>query len=426
MNRSQLTRYFLRVRKLSEDICAPLEVEDYVIQPILDVSPPKWHLGHTSWFYEALFLDKLIPDYRAYHPDYAFVFNSYYESFGTRIQRDSRGTLSRPSVEETMHYRAAITGRMCELIETVDEAKWPEFRKNVILALNHEQQHQELLLTDIKFIFATNPLRPAYLAAGGERNSYANPLPEQRFAEFPGGVYEIGYQGDGFYYDNERPVHRQYVHDFKLANRLVTNGEYRDFIDAGGYRDFRYWLSDGWETVKREGWQSPLYWEKLDGKWHEFTLRGLQSLDPEAPVCHVSYFEADAFAHWSGKRLPTEAEWEVAARTAAEPPERANFFDQQQFHPRPLGDEGRRQPNRLHQMLGDVWEWTRSAYLPYHGYRQEEGPLGEYNGKFMINQMVLRGGSCATSADHTRITYRNFFQTDKRWQFKGIRLAEDG
>ena len=426
MNRSQLTRYFLRVRKVSEDICAPLEVEDYVIQPIMDVSPPKWHLGHTSWFYEALFLDKLIPDYSAYHPDYAFVFNSYYESFGTRIQRDSRGTLSRPSVEETMQFRAAITEQMCELIETIDEAKWPEFRKHVILALNHEQQHQELLLTDIKFIFATNPLRPAYLAAGSEPAVYRNPLPDQRYLNFPGGVYEIGYQGEGFYYDNERPVHKQYVHDFKLANRLVTNGEYRDFVEAGGYRDFRYWLSDGWETVKREGWQAPLYWEKIDGEWYEFTLRGLQKLDAEAPVCHVSYFEADAFAHWSGKRLPTEAEWEMAARAAGLQPEGGNFYDRKHFHPCPLDDDLRRKPEPLHQMLGDVWEWTRSAYLPYHGYRQVEGPLGEYNGKFMINQMVLRGGSCATSADHTRITYRNFFQTDKRWQFKGIRLAEDG
>lgn len=426
MDRSQLTRYFLRVRKTSEDICAPLEVEDYVIQPIMDVSPPKWHLGHTSWFYEALFLEKLIPEYSAYHPEYAFVFNSYYESFGTRIQRDSRGTLSRPSVAETMQYRAAITERMCELIETIDEAKWPEFRENVILALNHEQQHQELLLTDIKFIFATNPLRPVYLAAGSERNGYANPLPDQRYLEFPAGVYEIGYRGEAFYYDNERPVHKQFVHDFKLANRLVTNGEYLDFIEAGGYRDFRYWLSDGWETVKREGWQAPLYWEKVDGEWHEFTLRGLRKLDPESPVCHVSYFEADAFAHWRGKRLPTEAEWEVAARAAGLQPGGGNFYDRKHFHPRPLGDELRRKPEQLHQMLGDVWEWTRSAYLPYHGYRQVEGPLGEYNGKFMINQMVLRGGSCATSADHTRITYRNFFQTDKRWQFKGIRLAEDG
>lgn len=426
MDKSSLIQFFKRVRKTTADICQPLEIEDHVSQPITDVSPPKWHLGHTSWFFEAMFLDKLIPDYKPFHPQYAFVFNSYYESFGQRIDRHSRGNLSRPTVEETLKYRQYITERMCELIESVDEASWPKFSKLVILSLNHEQQHQELLLTDIKFILATSPLRPVYKHTPGKNLSQDGLLPAGNFLEFAGGLHEIGYTGEAFYYDNERPVHTIHVADFKLQNRLVTNGEYLAFVEDGGYGDFRHWLSDGWETVNTENWQAPLYWDKVDGKWHEYTLNGFRPLDLDEPVCHVSYFEADAYASWANKRLPTEAEWEIAARASNPDLVRGNFYDDGAFHPLALSSGAADGKDRLHQLLGDVWEWTRSAYLPYPGYRQEEGPLGEYNGKFMINQMVLRGGSCATSRDHIRITYRNFFQTDKRWQFKGIRLAEDG
>jgi ergothioneine biosynthesis protein EgtB len=423
MTRNNLIAFFHEVRRLTEDICQPLTVEDHVIQPVMDVSPPKWHMGHTSWFFEAMFLDKMIENYRWVNQQYPFVFNSYYESFGQRIDRNTRGHMSRPTLAETLEYRSIITERMCELIDSVDEAQYPQFSKLVILGLNHEQQHQELLLTDIKYILASSPLRPAYQMLP-ERVGQHNALPPLSFVPFTGGIYEIGYQGEGFYYDNERPVHKQYVHDFAIGDRLVTNGEYLQFIEDGGYRDFRWWLSDGWDTVKSEGWTKPLYWEQIDGQWYEFTLGGLQPLNPSAPVCHVSYFEADAYAQWRGKRLPTEAEWEVAARVTKQQPQGKNFFDKKYYHPVPL-DAGEAQQEGIKQMLGDVWEWTRSSYLPYPGYRRQAGPLGEYNGKFMVNQMVLRGGSCATSANHIRITYRNFFQTDKRWQFKGIRLAED-
>jgi ergothioneine biosynthesis protein EgtB len=423
MDRNKLIAFFKNVRQVTEEICQPLAVEDHVIQPVTDVSPPKWHMGHTSWFFEAMFLDKMIDNYRWVNPQYPYVFNSYYESFGQRIDRNTRGHMSRPTLAETLQYRKEITERMCRLIADVPEAQYPQFSKLVILALNHEQQHQELLLTDIKYILASSPLRPTYRPLP-ERVAQQYELPPLKFVPFAGGVYEIGYQGEGFYYDNERPVHKQYLHDFAIADRLVTNGEYLEFVEDGGYRDFRWWLSDGWETVKSQGWTKPLYWEKIDGQWYEFTLGGLQKLNPAAPVCHVSYFEADAYAQWRGKRLPTEAEWEVAARLTDQHPDGQNFYDRQYLHPVPL-DPQTAQSEGLKQMLGDVWEWTRSSYLPYPGYRRESGPLGEYNGKFMINQMVLRGGSCATSANHIRITYRNFFQTDKRWQFKGIRLAED-
>ncbi|MGH1362755.1 MAG: ergothioneine biosynthesis protein EgtB [Calditrichia bacterium] len=421
MNRAELTRFFLAVRQTTEDICAPLSVEDYVIQPILDVSPPKWHLGHTSWFYEAIFLDKYISGYTPYHPEYAFVFNSYYESFGTRVNRDMRGSLSRPTVGEVMAYRAHITNHMCDLIDNVDDAKWGEFCDTLVLALNHEQQHQELLITDIKYIFASNPLQPAYRENLPDNDG---PALTSQFIEFAGGVVEIGYQGNGFYYDNERPVHKQYLADFKLQNRLVTNGDYLRFVEDGGYNDFRFWLSDAWEQVKNGTLQTPFYWQKVDNQWYEFTLGGLRKLNLQAPVCHVSYYEADAYAIWAGKRLPTEAEWEVAARRCNVEGAEGNYFDSEAYHPQPATKSSVQGDGRLFQMMGDVWEWTGSSYLPYPGYKRTGGPLGEYNGKFMIDQMVLRGSSCATSKNHARITYRNFFQTSKRWQFKGFRLAE--
>ncbi|MEL6822441.1 MAG: ergothioneine biosynthesis protein EgtB [Calditrichota bacterium] len=421
MNRADLTRFFLAVRKATEDICAPLSVEDFVIQPIMDVSPPKWHLGHTSWFYEAIFLEKYVDGYKPYHPEYAFVFNSYYESFGTRVNRDMRGSLSRPTVGEVMAYRAHITNSMCDLIDTVDESKWPEFSSTLILSLNHEQQHQELLMTDIKYIFASNPLQPSYLENLPVKTG--SPV-ESQFVEFAGGVHEIGYQGEAFYYDNERPVHKQYVGDFKLQNRLITNGEYLNFVEDGGYTDFRFWLSDAWEQVKAGSLEAPFYWQKIDGQWCEFTLGGLRKLNLDAPVCHVSYYEADAYAVWAKKRLPTEAEWEVAARECAVQDAEGNYFDSATYHPQVAGAYKPQGDGRLYQMMGEVWQWTGSSYLPYPGYKRTGGPLGEYNGKFMIDQMVLRGASCVTSKNHARITYRNFFQTDKRWQFKGFRLAE--
>jgi ergothioneine biosynthesis protein EgtB len=426
MLRSELVDHFLRVRRTSEDICQPLDVEDLVPQPITDVSPPKWHLGHTSWFFEAMFLDKHLADYQPFHPEYAFVFNSYYESLGERIERPLRGSLSRPTVEEILAYRKAITERMCELIETVEEDKWSDFSELLVLALNHEQQHQELLITDIKFILANNPLRPTYSKEVAERlDRRARPkATKPGSTKCPGGVFEIGHQGGGFAYDNEGPVHKVYLDEFLIQNRLVTNGEYLQFIEDGGYEDFRFWLSDAWEIICNQGWNAPLYWEKTDNRWRVFTLGGLRPLDPDAPVCHVSYYEADAFAQWVGKRLPTEAEWEVAARSKEVEASHANLLNSQALQPVPLNGNGAQTEGTPEQMIGDVWEWTGSAYLPYPGYRRISGPLGEYNGKFMINQMVLRGGSCATPEDHIRITYRNFFQPDKRWQFMGIRLAE--
>lgn len=417
MQRSELKQFFSEVRALSETLCRPLATEDHVIQPIDDVSPPKWHLGHTSWFFEAMFLNKYLDDYKPYHPRYAFVFNSYYESFGQRIYRPKRGLLSRPTVEETIRYRAHIDQKMLELIDKVDEDFWPEFSTLLVLALNHEQQHQELLVTDIKYILANNHLRPAYVSEPRERAGGAPP--SLQMLDIRGGVHDIGYQGDGFCYDNEQPVHKQYVNDFRIANRLVTNGEFAQFIEDKGYSRFEFWLSDGLERVRSEGWQAPLYWEQIDGEWYEFTLHGLKKLQPDQPVCHVSYFEADAYAQWAGKRLPTEAEWEVAARVLGPAVEDGNFMDAGIYHPLPAKPSQR----TVAQMLGDVWEWTAGAYLPYPGYRRAAGPLGEYNGKFMINQMVLRGGSVATPEGHSRPSYRNFFHPHLRWQFTGIRLV---
>jgi ergothioneine biosynthesis protein EgtB len=421
--KNELIKYFRRVRNVSEEICQPLMIEDYVVQPIEDVSPPKWHLGHTSWFYEAMFLDRYVKNYKPFHPKYFFLFNSYYQSLGDRWERPKRGVLSRPTVKNVYEYRQAITERMIELTEKIKENKWKEYSELLVLALNHEQQHQELLLTDIKYILAMNPLFPVYQPS-------KQPAPndtglESEFIEFDGGVYEIGFKGNGFCYDNEQPQHKTYVDAFKLQNRLVTNAEYLKFMESGGYDEFRFWLSDGWDAVQKNGWQAPLHWGKIDGEWHEMTLNGLRKIVPDAPVCHVSYFEAEAYASWANKRLPSEAEWEIAARESGVKPEQGNFYDDKIYHLLPVDPSRQDNGKGIYQMLGDVWEWTGSGYLPYPGYKQAEGALGEYNGKFMVNQMVLRGGSCATSRNHARITYRNFFQPDKRWQFTGIRLADD-
>jgi len=422
MRRSELFQYFMSVRKLSEKICQPLEIEDHVVQPITDVSPPKWHLGHTTWFFEIFLLEKFISDYTHYHPLYSYLLNSYYRNVGERWERQERGNLSRPTVVEISAYRYTITNTLGELIETISEEKWEEFSQLVVLGCNHEQQHQELLLTDIKYILATNPEFPVYQTAPIEFEDVETP--KSKFVPFDGGVFEIGYKGNAFCYDNELEAHKVYINNFYIQNRLVTNDEYLEFIEDGGYQDFRHWLSDGWDTIEAKGWNSPLFWKKIDGKWFEFTLNGLKELNPNSPVCHVSYYEADAFARWANKRLPTEAEWEVAAKLSESLPLEGNFIDEEQYHPMPLASKRVKDSSNLYQMFGDVWEWTGSSYLPYPGFEAIEGALGEYNGKFMVDQMVSRGGSCATSRNHIRLTYRNFFRPDKRWQFMGIRLAK--
>lgn len=424
MERLTLKQFYGKVRKTSAALCHPLQTEDYVVQPIDDVSPPKWHLGHTTWFFETVILQEFAPNYRPFHELYNYVFNSYYESFGKRIERPRRGTHSRPTVKEIFSYRAAIDERMIELFEKLPESRWEEFAKLVVLGLNHEQQHQELMVTDIKYIFAWSPLLPIYQKAPTQ-DVRLHVAAASRYLPFEGGIVELGYNQEGFCWDNEKPVHQVLLAPFKLQNRPVTNGEYLEFINGGGYRDFRHWLSDGWTIINEQGWQHPLYWRQLDGKWHIMTMAGLRELAPDEPACHVSFYEADAYARWAKKRLPTEAEWEHAARSSGVDAAGGNFLDDQRFHPRPTSNANGQAENSPLQMMGDVWEWTASAYQPYPGFQQEAGALGEYNAKFMSNQMVLRGGSCATPRDHIRITYRNFFQSDKRWQFTGIRLASD-
>jgi len=430
LDRPELAGYFKRIRRTTEALCAPLATEDYVVQPIADVSPPKWHLAHTTWFFETMFLERLKSDYRVYHPQYAFLFNSYYQSLGDRWNRPQRGVLSRPTVSEVYKYRAAVDQSMLALIDEIPEPDWEAVSRLIVLAINHEQQHQELLVADMKYILGANPLHPVYRAKGAEapvagRSGGTNPARagDLQYVQIPAGLKEIGFEGGGFCYDNEQPRHKVFLQDFLLANRLVTNSAYLEFVLDGGYSDYRHWLSDGWDAVERNGWTSPLFWKQVDGDWYEITLQGLLKLHPEQPVCHVSYYEAEAFASWAGKRLPTEQEWEVAANLNAAAVEDGNFLDSELFQPTPLGPAPG--SGQVSQLFGDVWEWTQSAYLPYPGYRHEEGPLGEYKGKFMVNQMVLRGGSCATPKDHFRITYRNFFQPDKRAQFMGIRLAHD-
>jgi ergothioneine biosynthesis protein EgtB len=408
---------YLAVRQQTEEICKPLEIEDYVIQSMPDVSPAKWHLGHTTWFFETFLLQKYDPEYKPFKELYGYLFNSYYETIGERWARSNRGLLSRPTVKEVYEYRAYVDTKMKELLET--EPADPQFNFLVELGVNHEQQHEELLITDIKNVLALNPTKPVYKKTAPISDE---PSLKNRFVEFAGGLVEIGYFGNGFSFDNERPRHRVWLNDFLMQERLVTNGEYLEFIRNGGYTDFRHWLSDGWARVQQEGWRHPLYWEQKNGEWFEMTLSGLLPLNLSGPVCHVSYFEADAYAKWAGKRLPLEAEWEHAAQLSEDSGGSGNFLETKNFHPVAASSNA---SATLQQMYGDVWEWTQSSYLPYPGFKQEPGAVGEYNGKFMNDQMVLRGGSCATPQNHIRKTYRNFFQCDKRWQFTGIRLASD-
>jgi ergothioneine biosynthesis protein EgtB len=413
--RSALLERYRDVRRVSEEICQPLEVEDYAIQSMDDVSPPKWHLAHATWFFETFLLARSLSGYREFHPQFGYLFNSYYEALGERHPRPKRGLLSRPTVREVYQYRRHVDDAMAEWIAAADggslDSKFPILE----IGLHHEQQHQELLLTDLKHILACNPTRPVYRA---REIPATQPAAALDWLPCAGGVVEIGHRGGGFAYDNEGPRHRVYLNDYLLGNRLVTNGEYIEFIDDGGYAQPAHWLSEGWAAVQENRWHAPLYWEKVDGRWWMMTLSGFRPVEQAEPLCHVSYFEADAYARWRGKRLPTEAEWEDAA---AAQPIQGNFHDEGLLHPAPLNGSA---PGPR-QMFGDVWEWTQSAYTAYPGFAPAEGAIGEYNGKFMCNQWVLRGGSCATSRNHLRGTYRNFFPAGARWQFSGIRLAAD-
>ncbi|TGE18604.1 ergothioneine biosynthesis protein EgtB [Hymenobacter elongatus] len=418
-----LARY-RAVRQQTEALCRPLLPEDTVVQPMIDVSPPKWHLAHTTWFFETFLLAAHQPNYQVFHPDYAFLFNSYYNSLGSRVNRADRGTLSRPALDEVYAYRAYVDAQMEELLRTqfgAEQTPPESFAMLLELGLQHEQQHQELLATDIKYILSTSPLAPAYLPASSDAPATTTSLLPATWLPVQGGVYRIGYEGSDFCFDNEQNPHDVYVADFALQNRLVTNAEYLEFMEAGGYRDFRYWLGEGWELVQEQHWQAPLYWVRQDTGWFRFTHHGLRPLEPAAPVTHVSFYEADAYAHWAGARLPTEQEWEIAARQFQPEAAAGTFLESRSFDPQPLPADAA--PDQCHQLLGDAWEWTYSAYHPYPGYARAAGALGEYNGKFMLNQLVLRGGSCATPESHIRLTYRNFFHPDKRWQFTGIRLA---
>jgi len=401
------------VRDLTEALCRPLVVEDYVVQSMPDVSPTKWHLAHTSWFFETFLLKPHLAAYREFNPHFGYLFNSYYNTIGDRHCRQNRGQLSRPTVEEVYAYRRHVDAHMRQLLASAGEELRGTLAPLLDIGLHHEQQHQELMLTDIKHVFWVNPMRPAYQKQSPKRSRNVR---SATWIAFDAGLREIGYNGNGFAFDNESPRHSEYVGAFELASRLVTNGEYKQFIADGGYRRAEHWLSAGWATVNAEQWQAPLYWIEQDGEWLNHTLAGLRPVADDEPVCHVSLFEADAFARWTGARLPTEAEWEFASESI-EPTEGA-FVESGAFHPTVAADHA-----GLQQMFGDVWQWTGTAYLAYPGYRPPAGALGEYNGKFMCNQFVLRGGSVATSRTHIRRTYRNFFPPDARWQFTGFRLA---
>ena len=409
---------FHEVRRFTNALCTGLEPEDCVVQSMPDVSPTKWHLAHTTWFFETFILKRFVSGYRPEIPEYAYLFNSYYNAAGDMHRRDLRGLISRPTVHEAHRYRSLIDSHIDDLLDQADEELLDQIEPLVVLGIHHEQQHEELLVTDIKHVFAQNPLYPVYRRRN--TNVVAQEIGSSRFIDFEEALVTIGHNGHGFAYDNEGPRHRALVSAFSLASRPVTNGEYIGFIENNGYARPEFWLSLGWMTVNEQRWTAPLYWIKRDGTWWNFTLSGLRPVDQAEPVTHISYFEADAYANWAGARLPTEFEWEHAASDCAID---GNFVDDQNFHPRSLSVS--RPEAGLHQMFGDVWEWTRSSYSPYPGYRAAPGALGEYNGKFMCNQYVLRGGSCATSRSHIRRTYRNFFQPEKRWQFTGIRLARD-
>ncbi len=416
--REQLRQHFHSVRGFTEELCEPLEIEDFVVQSMPDVSPTKWHIAHTTWFFEAVVLARASLGHHPFDMQYAYLFNSYYVSLGERHCRPKRGLLSRPTVAEIYRYRSYVDDAMEQLLDVVNNDELMHLEPLIEIGLHHEQQHQELLLMDIKHVLAQNPLAPAYVEATKEWKAREETGLE--WVDLAEGVQEIGHGGGGFAYDNEAPRHRVYLHPARLAGRPVTVKEYLAFMEDGGYDRAEFWLSAGWNWLNEEGIQAPLYWFRTNGEWRIFTLTGMRSLHPDEPVCHVSYYEADAYARWAGARLPTEAEWEVAASPLTI---RGNFVEDGNYHPIAMPAAASDQP--LQQMYGDVWEWTSSHYSPYPGFKPLPGPLGEYNGKFMANQFVLRGGSCATSISHIRTTYRNFFPADARWPFTGIRLAQD-
>jgi ergothioneine biosynthesis protein EgtB len=414
--RATLADHYRQVRRLSEHLCAPLETEDYVVQSMPDCSPAKWHLAHVSWFFETFLLAPQLPNYQSLHPQYTYLFNSYYNAVGERHCRPKRGLISRPTVADTYRYRAYVDEHVLDLLELADDAQLERIAPVLVLGLHHEQQHQELLLTDLKHMLAENPLHPVYAPRQASALRGLAPL---TWLSYRGGLSWIGHDGAGFAFDNESPRHQQFLQPFELASRPVTNSEFLAFMADDAYARPELWLSAGWATVHDNGWQSPLYWERHDdATWYQMTLAGLREVEPAEPVCHISYYEADAYARWAEARLPTEAEWEVAATGL---PIAGNFVDSGRYHPAPV-PEASAVPSGL---FGDVWEWTSSSYSAYPGFRPAAGAIGEYNGKFMVNQYVLRGGSCASSQSHIRPTYRNFFPADARWQFMGLRLARD-
>ena len=416
---------YARVRRRSEALCEPLAIEDYGVQPIVDASPPKWHLAHTTWFFETFLLVPFVQDYRRFHPSFEYLFNSYYNGVGQPFPRPKRGNLSRPTVAEVLAYRRHVDAAMERLLVAEDA----EVQGRAELGLHHEQQHQELLVTDFKVTLGSNPLKPAYRepyvdAPGSvsDGRPQGSPL---RFLRYDGGLVDQGMDaGAAFCFDNESPAHRVWLEPYALANRLVTNGEYLEFIEDGGYAEPSLWLSEGWAWVQERGIDAPMYWRSVEGGWREYRLDGESAIAPHLPVTHLSFYEAEAYAAWAGARLPTEAEWEHVARQ--KPALAGNFADNGRLHPAPASftsdTGGESDPTQL---FGDCWEWTSSAYRPYPGFKPLPGTLGEYNGKFMSGQQVLRGGSCATPEGHVRPTYRNFFYPPDRWQFTGIRLAKD-
>ena len=410
-NRELLIADFQSVRSHTEHLCAPLAVDDYQIQSIVQTSPPKWHIAHVTWFFEAFVLSQFLPDYKPFHPEFNFLFNSYYYTHDKMHPRNQRGLLSRPTVDEIYQYRAHVNEAMQKMMNTAPEAQWDELATRVTLGLHHEQQHQELLLMDVKHNFFVNPLKPVYrknLKTSQSKTRAINWIERER------GIHSIGHNGDSFCFDNETPHHERLLRDHRLADRFITNGEYLEFIEDAAYDNPALWLSDGWALIHQEQWRHPLYWELRDKQWHQFTLGGMRELNLHEPVCHLSFYEADAYARWAGKRLPLEEELEtlLAQHTVT-----GNFADNDLLHPAASGDQA--------QWFGNLWAWTASPYTAYPGFKPLAGSIGEYNGKFMSNQMVLKGGSCVSLLSHTRASYRNFFYPEERWAFTGLRLAED-